>query len=294
MHIAQGFLSSVFLFFNTLFWCGCIYTLVLIRLLMPTRSLRDACSRAMVKIAENWIAGNGRALDAIQNIQWQIRGLEGLSYERCYLVSANHQSWVDIVVLQKALNRRIPFLRFFIKQELVYVPLLGLAWQALDFPRMKRHSKEYLEKHPEKRGEDLATTKRICEKLRGKHISVLNFLEGTRISPAKMAKQQSPYRHLLKPKTGGLAFVIESMGDQFHSLLDITIVYPQGAVTLWQLMSGQLRKVIVEIREIPIPREFLGKNYLEDAHYREQMQSWVLQMWQRKDQRIDELLNQPV
>lgn len=242
------------------------------------------CSHWMVACAENWIACNNWVLDTFYGIRWDIRGLEGLSIERSYLVTANHQSWVDIVILQKIFNRRIPFARFFIKQELVYVPLLGLAWHSLDFPRMKRYSREYLEKHPEKRGEDLATTRRMCEKLRGKPIAVLNFLEGTRFTQAKHDKQKSPYKFLLKPKTGGLAFVIESMGDQFHSMLDVTIHYPYGPVTLWGLLKGAMPEVRAEVREIPIPTEFIGKVYLEDPVHREHIQAWVHDIWETKDQ----------
>ncbi len=53
---------------------------------------------------------------------------------------SNHRSWVDILVLQSIFNRRIPFLKFFLKRQLIWVPLLGLAWWALDFPFMRRYS----------------------------------------------------------------------------------------------------------------------------------------------------------
>jgi 1-acyl-sn-glycerol-3-phosphate acyltransferase len=41
-------------------------------------------------------------------------------------------------VLQRIFHGRIPFLKFFLKQELIWVPVIGLAWWALDFPFMKR------------------------------------------------------------------------------------------------------------------------------------------------------------
>jgi 1-acyl-sn-glycerol-3-phosphate acyltransferase len=286
-----GILASLLLAANTLIWCSCIYLLAVFNLLVPVSSLRAAVSRLMVRIAETWIAFNSQALDLLHHIRWDVRGIDSLSMNRCYLVSVNHQSWVDIVILQKVFNRRIPFLRFFIKQQLVYVPLLGLAWVALDFPRMKRYSKEFLEKHPEKRGEDLAMTRKICERLKGKHISVLNFLEGTRFTKRKHDKQNSPYPHLLKPKTGGLAFVIESMGEQFYSLLDVTIVYPEGAPSLWDLLCGKVKMVIVEVQERKIPTEFLRRSYIEDSEHREQMQAWVSAIWADKENRITQLLS---
>ena len=285
----RGLLTALFFAANTLFWCVLLYFFVLLKLLSPIKSLRDFFSRVMVSIAENWISGNSFGLGLFQKIHWDVQGDQKLDKNHSYLVCANHQCWVDIVVLQQVFNRRIPFLRFFIKQSLVYVPVLGGAWWALDFPFMKRYSKEYLEKHPDKRGKDLETTRKACEKFRGKTISVINFLEGTRFTKAKHDKQKSPYENLLRPKAGGMAFVLEAMGDQFHSLLDVTIHYPQGPVELWGLFSGKMKDVHVRIREIAIPREFVGADYLEDPSHREKFQEWIHQIWLQKDQTLKNL-----
>lgn len=274
---------------NTVFWCLLLYFFLLLKLLSPFRAGRDFFSRRMVGAAGNWISGNSRGLALLQNIEWDVQGLDKLDLGHSYLVCSNHQCWVDIVVLQQIFNRRIPFLRFFIKQSLVYVPLLGGAWWGLDFPFMKRYSTEYLRKHPEKRGQDLETTRKACEKFRGKKISILNFLEGTRFKPAKHAKQKSPYKHLLKPKAGGMAFVLEAMGRQFHSFLDVTIYYPHGPVELMGLFSGQLKKVVVRVREIPIPVEFCDGNYLEDPAHREKFQAWIHEIWSEKDRMLENL-----
>jgi 1-acyl-sn-glycerol-3-phosphate acyltransferase len=274
-------------------WCILIYILVLLKFLLPPQAYKDWCSRQMVAMAENWISCNGAFLKVFHRIKWRAEGLENLKPERSYLVCANHRSGTDIVALQAVFNRRIPFLRFFIKQQLLYVPLLGLAWQALDFPMMKRHSADYLRKHPEKRGEDLQTTKRICAKLRGKRISVINFMEGTRLTPEKHSRQNSPFKNLLKPKVGGLAFVLEAMGDQFHSLLDVTIYYPHGTVSgemgVWDLMCGRMSEVIVHVRELEIPAEFCGGNYLENSSFRAKLHDWVQEIWKSKDQLISEM-----
>lgn len=285
----RAWITFLFLICNTIVWCIAIYSVFFLKIFVPIKNFRVLCDKIMESFAENWISGNNFFLNTFYNIHWNLKGLENLKPDRSYLVSANHQSWTDIVVLQIAFNRRIPFLRFFIKQELVYVPLLGWAWQALNFPRMKRYSKEYLARHPEKRGEDLATTRKTCERLRGKPMSILNFLEGTRYTEAKHDRQQSPFKNLLKPKTGGLAFVIECMGDQFHSMLDVTIFYPQGVVTIWQLLSGKLPEVILEVREVPLPKAVGGASYLEDEAHRGKMQNWVQEIWQQKDERLSQL-----
>jgi len=279
----RGLISATFLFLNTVFWCVFLYVFALFKYILPVRAWREASSKLTVACAENWISCNNWALGVLQGIRWRISGLEGLKPDRSYFVCANHQSWTDIVVLQKTFNRHIPFCRFFIKQQLAYVPLLGLAWMALDFPRMKRYSKEFLQKHPEKRGEDMATTKKICAKLRGKPVAILNFLEGTRFTPAKHQRQQSPYHHLLKPKVGGIAFALEAMGDQFHALLDVTIYYPRGPVTMWGLLSGGMPEAVVEVQEIPLPK----------ADDRESLQTWIHQLWQRKDERLANRLSTP-
>lgn len=157
---------------------------------------------------------------------------------------------------------------------------------------MQRHSKEYLEKHPEKRGEDLRTTHRAMEKFKGSHFSILNFLEGTRFTHLKHNQQKSPYQHLLIPKTGGFAFALSAMKDQLHSILDVTIVYPNGAVSMSQTMNGMLNEVVVHVREIAIPQALLDGNYLEDAGFRDQVQTWIRELWLQKDQLIDQILRE--
>jgi 1-acyl-sn-glycerol-3-phosphate acyltransferase len=196
---------------------------------------------------------------------------------------------VDILVLQYQLNRRMPLLKFFLKQELIWVPVIGLCWWALEFPFMKRFSKEYLAKHPEKRGEDLATTRKACARYKTNPVSVFNFLEGTRLSPAKHAEQQSPFKHLLKPKAGGIAFVLDAMGEQLHSIVNVTIHYPQGNPGFWDLLCGRIDKVVVRLQKLPIPAEFIGGNYDQDENYRLHFQQWVNQLWLDKDAELEAL-----
>ncbi len=289
INLLRGMTSALLFALNCLFWCSLIYLMVFLKVLLPVQKWKEWCSRQMVAAAENWISCNSMMFKVLHSIQWRVEGIENLNPEHSYLVCANHLSGTDIVALQEVLNRRIPFLRFFIKQQLRYVPLLGPAWKALDFPMMKRHSAEYLRKHPEKRGEDLETTKRACAKLRGKRISVMNFLEGTRLTPTKHALQHSPFKNLLKPKVGGLAFALEAMGDQFHSLLDVTIYYPHPPVSIWGLMCGRMSEVTVHVREVEIPAEFRGGNYLGNSDYREKIHNWVQDLWERKDRLLSEM-----
>lgn len=120
---------------------------------------------------------------------------------------------------------------------------------------MKRYSKAYLAKHPEKAGKDLETTRRTCAKFRGKPTAIFNFVEGTRFTQAKHRQQQSPFKHLLKPKAGGIAFVLDAMGEQLQSIINVTIHYPNGAPGFWDLLCGRVRHIVVHFEELAIPAE---------------------------------------
>ncbi|NTU81384.1 MAG: acyltransferase [Chloroflexales bacterium] len=286
----HGAIGLVAFALNTIFWSVPLYAAALAKLLIPIPAVRRWLSAFLVEIAENWIAVDSWMMRSIQRTPWQVTGLEGLRRDGWYLICCNHNSWVDIPILQRVFYKRIPFVRFFIKQELIWVPLLGLAWWALDFPFMKRYSPEYLAKHPEKRGVDVKTTRKACEKFRNTPTAVLNFLEGTRRTAAKHQSQDSPYDHLLRPKAGGMASAVAAMGDMFDAILDVTIIYPDGPVELWGLLSGQLGRVVVHVEQRPVPPEWIGGDYANDPAFRASFQAWVQQIWAEKDALIGRVL----
>ncbi|MFZ3206357.1 MAG: acyltransferase [Pseudomonas sp.] len=288
----RGLIGASLLALNTLFWCWPLFFLALLKLLLPIPALQRWLRDLMHAIAEAWISTNKCWMDLLSQTRWHIEGIERFDQQHTYLVTSNHQSWVDILVLQYQLNRRMPLLKFFLKQELIWVPVIGLCWWALEFPFMKRFSKKYLTRHPEKRGEDLATTRRACERYKSNPVSVFNFLEGTRFTPAKHAAQNSPFRYLLKPKAGGIAFVLDAMGEQLHSIVNVTIHYPQGNPGFWQLLSGEIGEVVVNFNELPIPPQFIGRNYDQDETYRLSFQQWVNQLWQDEDAELERLHRQ--
>lgn len=285
----RGVVSALILGLSTLFWCWPLFTLALLKLLLPFTPAQRALRYGMHWIAESWISINSFWIDLAQTIEWDVQGLEPLDKSHSWLVTSNHQSWVDILVLQYQLNNRLPLLKFFLKQELIWVPVIGLCWWALEFPFMKRYSSQYLEKHPEKRGQDLATTRKACERYKTNPVAVFNFLEGTRFTQTKHDAQQSPHRYLLKPKAGGIAYVLDAMGEQLEQLVNVTLLYPQGIPTLWSLMCGKVKKIVMHIEIVPIPREFVGKDYSNDEAYRNAFQAWVNQLWQEKDQLLEQL-----
>ena len=260
-----------------------LLSLAVIKALVPIAGFRRLISRALVAIAEQWIAVNGMLFALLTRTRWVVDGLRGLNRGGWYLVLSNHQSWVDIPVLQRTFNRRIPFLKFFLKQQLKWVPLLGLAWWALDFPFMQRYSKESLEQHPELRGKDREATRIACERFRDLPVSVMNFVEGTRFTAEKHARQDSPFVHLLRPRAGGVAFVLEMMGEILQSIVDVTIVYPDGPPTVIDLLAGRVREIRVQVRELPIPTDLIHGDYENDAEFRARFQDWINGLWVEKD-----------
>ena len=288
--LLRGIIASLVLVINTLFWCWPLFICALLKVVLPFTPIQRSLRFIMHWIAEAWISVNSFWMRLVQPIEWDVQGLEKLDLTHSWLVTSNHQSWVDILALQHQFNRRLPFLKFFLKKELIWVPVIGLCWWALEFPFMKRYSKAYLAKHPEKQGQDLATTRKACERYKTNPVSVFNFLEGTRFTQEKHDQQQSPFQHLLKPKAGGIAFVLDAMGEQLQGLVNVTLYYPQGKPTLWDLLSGQIKRIVMRIEITEIPEQFIGKSYDQDMDYRAEFQDWVNQMWHEKDQQLSNLI----
>jgi 1-acyl-sn-glycerol-3-phosphate acyltransferase len=277
-----GAVSFLLYFINTLFWVVPILILSLLKFLIPLSFWQTWTSYLLDGCATMWVICNNVNQDITASTDWQVTGFDGLSEREWYLVIANHQSWVDILVLQRVFNRQIPFLKFFLKKELIWVPVLGLAWWALDFPFMRRYSKAFIEKNPHLKGKDLETTKKACEKFQYKPVSVMNFVEGTRFTQEKHKKQNSRFTHLLEPRAGGIAFVLSAMGSQLGKLVDVTIYYPNGTPTFWDFVSGQVGRINVTI-DVTSTEDLLNLDYFENPEQRTQFQSWLTERWQEKD-----------
>lgn len=291
-HHLRAVLVLILIVLNTLILIVPLYLLTLLKMLFKGESAQVSLAKGLARIAETWISINDVIINLISRPRYLIQGADNLDRNQWYFVTSNHQSWADILVLQHVLNRRIPMLKFFLKQELIKVPLLGHAWWALDFPFMKRHTREEIERDPSLRGKDLETTRKACEKFAYFPTSVMNFFEGTRFTPEKHDKQGSPYKHLLKPKSGGTAFTLNAMGGRLAVLLDITIVYPPTASTnLMAYLGGAVKDIDVIVTQRPIPSWTSQGDYQEDAEFRERFQQWISDIWREKDELIETRLS---
>ena len=245
-----------------------------------------------IKITNSWLGVNNWLIDhVLPHTQWDISIDEDLklSMQGRYLMTCNHQSWVDTTVNQYFGVSRMPLTRFFTKWELIFIPFVGQAFKILGFPMMKRHSKEQIAKNPALKDRDMLEARKACEQLLSQPFTLLNYLEGTRFTPEKHAQQQSPYQHLLKPKAGGLALALNILGDQIDALVDMTIVYPDGVPGYGEFWLGEVPRIAVNLRKIHIPSWVLGGNYEDDAEYRAQFQAWLHELWTEKDQLITQM-----
>lgn len=288
--LLTGIVTFLLLLLNTLVLIGPMMAIALLKLVVPGKRNKARLSAAVMWIAETWAELCKSIFALMTPTRWDIRGDEGLRRDTSYLVVSNHQSWVDIAALVQTFNRKTPYFKFFLKKELIWVPFLGLAFWALDYPFMKRYSKSQLDKRPHLKGKDLEITRAACEKFGDMPVTVVNFLEGTRCTPEKQARQNSPYDHLLRPKAGGVAFVLAALGDNLDALLDVTVVYPGGKPPgFWALLSGQLPRVIVDVRTLKLEPWLWQGDYQEDRQFRARVQKWVSALWAEKDARIKAL-----
>ncbi|HEY2773151.1 MAG TPA: acyltransferase [Candidatus Binatia bacterium] len=269
-----------------------IFALAVVKFAVPNQKWRHWWTTPLVFVAETWIRINNAMISLALPTRFDFRGLDDprLRRDGRYLVASNHQTWSDILILQRLLIRDIPFLRFFIKAELIYLPVLGFAWWALDMPFMKRYSPAFLEKNPHLRGQDLETTRRACDRFRVGPVSIMNFVEGTRFSPEKRDKYGSPYRHLLKPKAGGMAAVLDAFSGDLDTLVDVTIAYSKPGVDFWDFLTGRVARIVAEVRVEEIPEDVRRGDYSNDDVYRERVQAWVRELWERKDARVEALM----
>lgn len=286
----RGLAVLALLTLNLFFWGALVLVVALVKLIVVRTPLRKPVIVTMAVLAEGWVGANNRIFDLLLPTVWDVRGVEGMQYNAHHLIISNHISWVDIFALLRVFHGHAAFIRFFLKDEMFWVPIIGQACWALDFPFMKRHTAEYLARHPEKRGTDLQTTRRACRRYRGIPVAIANFVEGTRFSTEKQADQSSPYRWLLRPRIGGISFVFAVLGDELDSFYDVTLAYPGHDVTFGELITGRVARITAVARRIDVPPELCIPEVAEPGPARERFKVWIEQIWREKDALLDRLL----
>ncbi|TCB82401.1 acyltransferase [Acinetobacter sp. ANC 4173] len=286
--ITRGLTVGAVMTGSTFFHGPPVLTLGLTKLFKQSKKV----DKTNIQITNSWLGVNNWLIDhVLPHLKWDITVDDDLdlSMQGRYLMTCNHQSWVDTTVNQYFGLTRMPLTRFFTKWELIFIPFVGQAFKILGFPMMKRHTKQEIERNPELKFRDIEEARKACEQLLSQPFTLLNYLEGTRFTPEKHQQQNSPYQHLLKPKAGGLALALDILGNQIDALVDMTIVYPDGAPGYGEFWFGEVGRIAVNLRKIEIPDWVLGGNYEDDEEYRARFQAWVDQLWTEKDRLISQM-----
>lgn len=285
-HVLQGAVVLLIVSISTIVVTMVLFFLSFIKFLTPKGRARDFMARVFSWLGELWISVNKSLTWFYRHLEWDVQLPHDLSHDGRYLVFCNHQSGVDILTLQHCLNRRAPFMRFLMKQQLIWVPFLGFAWWALDMAFLRRYSRDELLRNPSLRGKDLENTARACEKLKHIPVSMMTFPEGTRFSAEKRHRLNSPYRHLLRPRYGGIGQILYSFDDALDGVIDVTIIYPHGIPTAWQFISGQVSKISVRAQMLPIPDDIRGRNFSDDSVAKGKLRDWLNSIWAEKEKII--------
>lgn len=214
---------------------------------------------------------------------WEITSTDAIDKNHSYLMVCNHQSWVDILVLSKVFNSKIPLIKFFLKKELLWgLPIAGLACKFAGYPFMERATPAQMKKNPNLRHRDLEITQEACRRFKLMPSTIMNFVEGTRFTGEKREKQAAPYQHLLKPQAGGLAIVLSEMKNELAGVIDVSIAYDLKSFSFWDFACGRLKKIRVHYALLPLTPDLIG-NFMEDREYRKHLQGWLNAVWHKKD-----------
>lgn len=280
-----GFFSIILYFTNLFFWAILLCASALIRAVIPNKWWKKVWTNIIHSYQGLFNDGNNLIMRLFMKTQVVTPNFPELHMDKSYLLISNHQTWTDILILFKVFNHKIPAVKFFIKKQLIWLPLVGIAAWVMDFPFMSRHSKEQIQKNPALKGKDFESAMRACSKFKNTPTTIINFAEGTRFTPEKHNKQNSPFQHLLKPKAGGSALVLKALGKNVDKLIDVTIIYPDGLSSAWDFACGKIEKIVVYVNAISIAEVPQG-DYENDPKFRSEFQQFLNTLWQKKDQFI--------
>ena len=281
-NILIGIFSIIILVTNTLILAVLMIPLGVIKFLIPLKTLRASFTRIIIKIGELWISVNSSWVIHLHKPHIEIRGKENLNGDSWFLSTSNHQSAADIFIVQYITNKKIPMLKFFIKYELIYVPVIGICWWALDMPFLKRYTQKQIKKNPKLKGRDYKKMKKSLEHYSLHPVSIFSYAEGTRFTKKKHSLQKSEYKNLLKPKEGGLAIALSNV-NKIKELIDITIIYESDDMGFWNYLCGNIKNIKVFISKIEIPSKYLTENLIASEGLRSDFKLWLNNVWKEKD-----------
>jgi len=195
------------------------------------------------------------------------------------LIVANHQQMPDITTLMTWARSkgRLGDLKFFVKHALKWVPGVGWGMQFLSCPFLRRDWTR-----------DRQRVEQTFHTLVAERIPMwlVSFAEGTRVTEAKVEASNAwarerglpTTRHVLLPRTKGFVATLEGLGSHLDAVYDVTIGYVDGVPTLWQFITGAVRRVHVHVRR------FRRSDLPADA---DAQKAWLLDRFYDKDALLD-------
>jgi len=248
-------------------------------LLVPSENFQKLLSASMALIYRLTVSIDDFLLFHIMGISVEIEGRRSAYPEKFYLITANHQSWSDIFVLQHVFNWRAPIPKFLVKKELIYLPVVNIICLAYDYPLLQRGSMRGGDSSGGHFERDAFSLEKAFARFIRFPATVINLVEGTRFTKEKARRQSSPYENLLKPKAGGMAIIFSIPGVKVRALIDVTIVYDCARPTFWNFLCGRCGRVVVKVKEyeseaLPADRDFHS------------MANWINGVWKKKDLEI--------
>jgi 1-acyl-sn-glycerol-3-phosphate acyltransferase len=254
-------LSALWVAVNLLIGFTLLLPVSVIRWLIPLPAVSRWCFfivdhvyRLAVKVDSFWMM-------KVVGIELIIKGKANT--DRAPVVICNHQSWFDIALVQEVITGNGPIIKFLVKREIAWVPIIGWICLALNFPRLRRSKKDGA------RVSDFSIIQKATKTHGDETGALLIFPEGTRFSELKKSKQKSPYQHLLKPKTGGLNVITQHAGAD-TSLIDVTIDYHQKDIWIWDCLHGDPSKITITLDHYKLAE-------IDD------IETWLNNRWLAKD-----------
>jgi len=259
-----SFSSAMWVTTNLLLSFALLLPISIISWLIPLPAVTRCCNfiadliyRIAVKIDTFWI-------QQVLGIKLVIKGKANT--QQTPVVICNHQSWFDIPLVQHVITGNGPIIKFLVKREIVWIPIIGWICLVLNFPRLRRGNNNG-------KGEsDFSIIQKASEGHGNESGALLIFPEGTRFTQTKKANQKAPYHHLLKPRTGGLK-MIKQHADADTSLVDITIDYHQKDIHIWHCLRAEPSKITITLEHYSLAE-------IDD------IETWLNNRWLEKDKRL--------
>lgn len=290
LHSLCGFVSFIYIISNLSFWIIPVILLAVIKLMVPVSRIKVRSYQAMIWIYGIAVKINDFLLFGIMKNKLHIQNPGALNKERNYLILSNHQSWADILILQSFLNKNTPPIRFIVKRELIFMPLIGLICWAYEYPFVRRGSLKSKKETNHKTSKDMYTIRNKIDHMSSSNLSIINFVEGTRFNILKSKKFASRYKHLLNPHAGGLFHILKNYGEKLDTVLNFTIVYGCRAPFFWKFIGGRCRHILVDLQEIQKEDLMTSLGATNEEIHFNAVSNWLKELWKEKDEKMNEMI----